>query len=442
MSINQSPASALSLPRHEGALPLILLAAPGGQFSDVEMALAEMAEVARVSSADDLAVRLGGERPPDVLIVACSLDDGNGCAVVRAARSDVRHAAIPTLIVSDRGEDVMDGLSSGADDFLLSPYSAAEIRVRVQSLLPTAKAHGAPLDRILDSLHDAVVVCDAVGEVLRANEAFTRLVGWRADEGPFRPPYPWWPHDQQLGARGEYRLVTRGGGSVWVWLTTTTVAIPGETGTPAWATILRDVTAEHDSRVRRAAAAELAGRFALAHDLTAVLITAVDGFTELFDGDSVVEVSLGQRRTLFTASGPVQEVAVLPEELQRIPDADPPRGERLDGILIKPQATDGCRAWVRFPSPRVISEDEVIVGSLLAEAYALAVERVATADRVQNLERAVESHRAIGQAIGILVERHRITPREAFARLSRRSQDTNVRVRDLAARLVETGEEA
>ena len=58
---------------------------------------------------------------------------------------------------------------------------------------------------------------------------------------------------------------------------------------------------------------------------------------------------------------------------------------------------------------------------------------------MQNLQAAVESHRRIGQAIGILVERHRLTPRDAFARLSKRSQDTNVKVRDLAARLVETG---
>ena len=300
-------------------------------------------------------------------------------------------------------------------------------------------------DPILDSLHDAVVVTDAAGEVLRVNDAFTRLVGWRTDEGPFRPPYPWWPDDQELAARGEFQLRHKGGDMIWVSLTTTTVAIPGQPGTPAWATILRDITDERAARARRAAAADLAGRFATAHDLIAVLITAVAGFTELFDGDSVVEVTTGENRSLFTASGPVDDVAVLPAELQRIPDELPTPGERLDGLLIKPQASDSCRAWVRFPTPRVITEDEVIVGSLLAEAFGLAVDRVnaagEAADRVQNLQRAVESHRTIGQAIGILVERHRLTPRDAFARLSKRSQDTNVKVRELAAHLVETGEE-
>lgn len=311
----------------------------------------------------------------------------------------------------------------------------------------TAPAAGTPAepDPILDSLHDAVVVSDADGVVLRVNEAFTRLVGYRTDQGPFRPPYPWWPEGQELAARGEFELRRADGGTVWVSLTTTTIAIPGEPGVPAWATTLRDITAERTARARRAAAAELSGRFATAHDLTAVLITAVAGFTELFDGDSVVEVATGGRRSLFTASGPVDEVALLPEELQRIPDGPPAHGERLDGLLIKPQASDSCRAWVRFPTPRVITEDEVIVGSLLAEAYGLAVDRVTAADqaadRVENLQRAVESHRTIGQAIGILVERHRLTPRDAFARLSKRSQDTNIKVRELARKLVETGEE-
>lgn len=336
--------------------------------------------------------------------------------------------------------------SSGADEDLLPLQVGSVTAASLETSdidLGRAESEGVALAPIFDSLHDAVVVTDAAGVVLLVNDAFTRLVGWRADEGPFRPPYPWWPADQELAARGEFELHSRAGTSVWVSLTTTTVAIPGQPGVPAWATTLRDVTAERAARARRAAAADLAGKFATAHDLTAVVITAVAGFQELFDGDSVVEVATGDGRSLFTASGPVDEVTSLPEELLPLPEEEAVGGERLDALLIRPRASEACRAWVRFPTPRVVSEDEVIVGSLLAEAFGLAVDRVTiateSADRVQNLQAAVESHRRIGQAIGILVERHRLTPRDAFARLSKRSQDTNVKVRDLAARLVETG---
>ena len=46
----------------------------------------------------------------------------------------------------------------------------------------------------------------------------------------------------------------------------------------------------------------------------------------------------------------------------------------------------------------------------------------------------------IGQAQGILMQRLKITPDQAFAVLSRLSQESNVKLREVARRLVETGE--
>jgi AmiR/NasT family two-component response regulator len=46
----------------------------------------------------------------------------------------------------------------------------------------------------------------------------------------------------------------------------------------------------------------------------------------------------------------------------------------------------------------------------------------------------------IGMAQGILIERLKITPDRAFAVLSRLSQESNTKLRDVARRLVETGE--
>jgi AmiR/NasT family two-component response regulator len=46
----------------------------------------------------------------------------------------------------------------------------------------------------------------------------------------------------------------------------------------------------------------------------------------------------------------------------------------------------------------------------------------------------------IGQAEGILMERLKITADQAFGVLSRLSQESNVKLRDLARNLVETGE--
>jgi AmiR/NasT family two-component response regulator len=53
---------------------------------------------------------------------------------------------------------------------------------------------------------------------------------------------------------------------------------------------------------------------------------------------------------------------------------------------------------------------------------------------------AVVNRDLIGQAKGILMERHRITADAAFTLLAAASQRKNVKLTDVAAHLVETGE--
>jgi AmiR/NasT family two-component response regulator len=46
----------------------------------------------------------------------------------------------------------------------------------------------------------------------------------------------------------------------------------------------------------------------------------------------------------------------------------------------------------------------------------------------------------IGQAKGVLMHRHRITSERAFAELREVSQRLNIKLRDIAQRVVDTGE--
>ena len=61
--------------------------------------------------------------------------------------------------------------------------------------------------------------------------------------------------------------------------------------------------------------------------------------------------------------------------------------------------------------------------------------------RIAHLEAAVASRTTIGQAEGILMERHRLTPEQAFQRLRTTSQHLNQKLREVAAELVATGQE-
>jgi hypothetical protein len=60
--------------------------------------------------------------------------------------------------------------------------------------------------------------------------------------------------------------------------------------------------------------------------------------------------------------------------------------------------------------------------------------------RSENLEVALSTREVIGQAEGILIERERITSEQAFTVLRTASQNLNIRLRDIAQHIVDTGE--
>ena len=85
-------------------------------------------------------------------------------------------------------------------------------------------------------------------------------------------------------------------------------------------------------------------------------------------------------------------------------------------------------------------DDAVRRAAVLADHATVAIDAAASADRADNLEIALQRNRITGTAVGILVERLRLTPAQAFDLLRVMSQHTNRKLADLAAHLVETGE--
>jgi hypothetical protein len=94
--------------------------------------------------------------------------------------------------------------------------------------------------------------------------------------------------------------------------------------------------------------------------------------------------------------------------------------------------------------PAAFGAEAQEIGLILA-AHASVVagamcEREALEEMSRHLHEALSSRDVIGQAKGILMERLRITPEDAFDALRRSSQRLNVKLREVAARLTETGE--
>jgi GAF domain-containing protein len=102
------------------------------------------------------------------------------------------------------------------------------------------------------------------------------------------------------------------------------------------------------------------------------------------------------------------------------------------GLNVYAREPDAFDEASRDFARRFTTYAAVVAGNMLVYESAL--------DRARNLEAAMASRAVIDQAKGILMERFKLTPDQAFQALARVSMETNIKVRDIAARFVETGE--
>ena len=72
--------------------------------------------------------------PPDLIVLDLGLPDGDGAELVRAVR---RTSALPIVVASARHEQAgkIALLDAGADDYLVKPFSVAELLARIRVAL-------------------------------------------------------------------------------------------------------------------------------------------------------------------------------------------------------------------------------------------------------------------------------------------------------------------
>ena len=99
------------------------------------------------------------------------------------------------------------------------------------------------------------------------------------------------------------------------------------------------------------------------------------------------------------------------------------------------------RAALNFYAEHPQAFDRVALGTgaLFASYASLALLSDLHRDKAENLERALQSSREIGIAMGILMARRLCTQEEAFDLLRVASQDTHRKLRDIAAEVNRTG---
>ena len=77
--------------------------------------------------------------PPELMLLDLLLPDEDGMEVCRRVRAAGEHLPILMLTARDTVSDRIAGLEAGADDYLVKPFSTAELVARVRALLRRAR---------------------------------------------------------------------------------------------------------------------------------------------------------------------------------------------------------------------------------------------------------------------------------------------------------------
>ncbi len=97
------------------------------------------AEGFRVSCAEngEEALLLVAEEAPDLIVLDWMLPNVSGIEVCRQLKMRADTRAVPVIMLSARSEEVdkVRGLETGADDYVIKPYSIVELMARVRAQL-------------------------------------------------------------------------------------------------------------------------------------------------------------------------------------------------------------------------------------------------------------------------------------------------------------------
>jgi two-component system, OmpR family, phosphate regulon response regulator PhoB len=124
-------------------MTLVLVADDDADIRDlvvfkVEQLGVEVLAVGDGQSAPD-AVRT---RRPDLAVLDVSMPGLSGIDVCRMIRSDPEIAGTPVIMLTARvqEQDVEQGFTAGADDYVTKPFSPRELVSRIQALLSRSRA--------------------------------------------------------------------------------------------------------------------------------------------------------------------------------------------------------------------------------------------------------------------------------------------------------------
>ncbi|MCC6437233.1 MAG: response regulator transcription factor [Acidimicrobiales bacterium] len=125
--------------------------------------------------------------PPDVVVLDLGLPDVDGAAVLRMLRGA---SSVPVIVATARADEreVIALLDAGADDYVIKPYSGAELEARIRAVLRRGVGGAARSPRLvvaeleIDAATRSVRLAGAPVELSRKEFDLLALLAGRAGE--------------------------------------------------------------------------------------------------------------------------------------------------------------------------------------------------------------------------------------------------------------------
>ncbi|HEY6421935.1 MAG TPA: SpoIIE family protein phosphatase [Pseudonocardiaceae bacterium] len=358
-----------------------------------------------ISAADGQAALQAVQRSrPDLVLADVMMPVLDGFGLLAQLRGDPGTAALPVILLSARAgaEAAIEGLAAGADDYLVKPFSAADLLARVRSNLELARLRtheSAWRMALVNALQDGFLVATAEGTVIEMNEVFATLTGYGAEGLPYPAPQPWWPDPSRdpdvflqftvafatVQQRGCGRFVLplrhRDGNLVWAAIAAASVRDrKGQQELLVYTT--RDVTAEHLAAQRQSALARFTERLVAPRGVREVLDVGVAEFRDQWKARYAFAISWGSSGLIDLITGDTSWDTLDPGIREAITAACD-SGElhtSTGGTGIAVPVQTGVRAavlWLDLDRPSLRGEDRMLLTGLCEQlAQALTRARV------------------------------------------------------------------
>lgn len=137
------------------------------------------------------ALARASESAPDLILLDVMMPDMDGFEVCERLRADPLLADVPIIMVTalDDRDSRLQGIESGADDFITKPYDRVELRARVQTITRLNRYRRLLMERnrfewVVEHARDGYLVLDDKDRVLYANPQARMYLGLQpADPG-------------------------------------------------------------------------------------------------------------------------------------------------------------------------------------------------------------------------------------------------------------------